>query len=126
MSRPLNLPNPFSSVPWPRAVGFHALGPYCEACWLPHLGPTTYLLARRLVVAPGPWSKAELAAAMGTAGTGKNGTLERSLARLASFGLARAEGGNLVLRHAWPRVPHHLLGRMPGWMQQAEERLAAA
>ncbi len=127
--RCLSLPDPFECHQWTGTglvENYHVLSPYCEVFWLPHVGPSTYLLARRLASGPGPWPKADLAAALGLGGTGLNSTLERSLARLESFRLAAVVDDTLLLRHLWPRLPERLLTKLPESLRLREARLAAA
>lgn len=126
--RPLDLPDPFESRPWPLpGPGTHdAFNTYCEVFWLPHIGPTSFLLARRLLVAPGPWSKAVLAAALGVGANGPNSALERSLVRLEAFRLATVVDGTILVRSRWQRLPDRLLAKLPEEIRRIEPGMAAA
>lgn len=83
-------------------------GPYVEHAWLPIVGPTALLLARRLYETLGRGSVeldvAELAADIGV---GKSRLLG-AFARLERFGLARVEGRIVILRGVWPDAPANL------------------
>lgn len=131
MRQCLELPDPFTVEVWVDTVmdrsGVDALGPYPEVYWLPHLGPSTLLAARRLLCAPGTWDKMLLAQALGIGHKlGRNSTLERSLARLEAFRLAHDTNGVLHVRRYWPRVPANLLAKMDPFLQVGELDLAAA
>lgn len=135
MRRCLDLPDPFpvrvvvatedGSTPADRV---DALGPYAEAYWLPHVGPSAYLAARRLLLTgDATWSKEVLAAALGIGhNTGRNSTLERALARLESFRLARDVGDVLYVSRHWPRLPDNLLLKMPPGLRVGESEMFAA
>lgn len=125
----LYLPDPFEVRAWPGpddADNLDPTGSYSEMFWLPHLGPSTWLLARRVLLLPGPWDKRLLATALGIGAVGLNSTLERSLERLVKFRLAAAVDDRLLVRVRWPRLPERLLAKLPEEFQTAEEGLAAA
>lgn len=126
----LDLPDPFEAEVWADPVhdleALDAFGPYAEEFWLPTVGPTTYVLARRLLNEPGEWQKVELAASVGIKYRG--GTkcpLERSLARLEGYRLATDSGGKLHVRSRWPRLPRNLLAKLPTFLQEEEPAMAA-
>lgn len=96
--------------------GFAPRSPEAEHLWLPRIGPTTYLLGCRLVLATQTAALSGVAqtvvdvAALATAlGVGHvltpNSTMMRSLDRLVIFGLARvaADGWTYEIRTEWPR-----------------------
>lgn len=131
MRRCLDLPDPFPARLWVDAVtdcrGIDAFGPYAEAFWLPHVGPSAFLLARRMLVMPISWDKATLAKSVGIGHSqGRSSALERSLARLEGFRLAQEADGALYVRRYWPRLPANLLAKMPPLLQHGEADLAAA
>ncbi len=127
----LNLPDPFEAKPWNDPVlddhGFHPLGVYAETFWLPVIGPSAYLLARRLFLCPGEWGKGVLASAVGIGHRVEGGgPLERSLARLEGFGLAAERDGCLYVRQRWSRVTARMLSKLPQFLQDAEVAAAEA
>lgn len=106
-----------------------ALGSYAESYWLPHVGPSAYLAARRFLLTGdgATWDKAVLAAALGIGHKpGPNSTLERALSRLESFHLATDVEGVLYVRRYWTRLPGKLLDRMPPLLRAGEAELLAA
>lgn len=131
MKDALELPDPFEAVPWRDpvldGVGLDALGPYAEAYWLPIIGPSPYLLARRLIIQPGAWGKGLLATSVGV-GHKTNGTsvLERSLARLEGFGLVAVRNEKLYVRLRWSRVTNRMLAKLPPYLQKSEAIMAEA
>lgn len=122
----LDLPDPFEAAVWVDpvidATGKDAFGPYPEAYWLPHVGPSAFLVARRLLADPGTWDKATLARAVGI---GHRSTLEKALARLEGYRLATDSGGVLHVRRYWPRLPPNLLVKLPAALQEGEGEMAA-
>src|SRR5439155_23193494 len=90
----------------------------------PVVGPSVYLIGRRLVV----WLAANpdgvtvplvpLAATVGLGrGTGRNAPLIRSLARMVAFGLARVDPSDrLAVRRRWPPLTTARARRLPGWL----------
>lgn len=127
--------------PWEDTVvnshGLHPCSRYVELYWLGILGPSTTLLLRRLTygleVNPTGFQLdlAETAAALGLGDRlSRNAPFHRSLHRLVTFGLARAEGPDtLAVRTMIPPLPLRHLQRLPGSLQrshaqwQAEQRL---
>lgn len=131
MKDSLTLTDPFVVKPWVDPVlddgGYHPLGVYAETFWLPVIGPSAYLLARRLFFCPGTWGKGVLASAVGIGHRREGGgPLERSLARLEGFGLAAERDGNLYVRQRWSRVTARMLAKLPEFLQAAEELAAKA
>ncbi len=125
MKDTLDLPDPFG-VAVRQATGVDALSLYAETFWLPTIGPTSYLLARRLLHDPEEWAKADLSAALGIGFRGgKNCPLERSLSRLEGYRLASERDGILSLRAQWPRLSAKMLDKLPLWLQAQEPAMAA-
>lgn len=128
MRRCLDLPDPFKVRVVTTEDRVDALGSYAESYWLPHVGPSAYLAARRfLLTGDGTWAKVDLAAALGIGhNAGPNSTLERALARLESFHFASDIEGVLYVRRYWTRLPYKLLDRMPASLRAGEAELLAA
>lgn len=123
--QPVHLPDPFTSRYWmpPGQQGVDAFDPYVETYWVSAVGPTTYLLARRLLLEPQEWSKAHLAAAIGVGYRGgQNCPLERAMTRLVRFnlGTTEEETGVLYVRPRWPRLAPGNVARLPKNMRESE------
>lgn len=95
-------------------------GPEAELFWLPIIGPTAFLAARRVLQwiqagYPEPTEidvdSAQLADMLGV----KTATLDRALRRLARYRLAAwdRESGVLVLQVSWPALAAHQAARLP-------------
>ena len=102
------------------AIGFDVRDVYVETYWLPILGPSAVLAARRLTA----WLTAdpdgvvidlvELGESLGVgAGTGRHTQINRTLSRLIDFRLARITDDLLEIRTIWPPVPDGLRRRLP-------------
>lgn len=132
MKRCLDLPDPFEVVlvvdPVLNGSGYDPLGPYCESSWLPLLGPSAYLIARRFLQARGgTWSKGVLAASMGLGyNGGSNCPFERSLARLEGFHVAQVVEGTLLVKARWPRLSYSQTMKLPPELRGAESVMAGA
>ena len=113
--------------------GFDARSVYVETYWLPVLGPSCVLIARRLV----SWLEAEpdgfdismtaLAGSLGLgAGVGRHAPIVRTLARLADFGLAHI-GDSYAVRAMFPRLSARQIARLPDHLAAAHatDRTAA-
>jgi hypothetical protein len=100
--------------------GYDARHIYVETFWLPILGPSAVLAARRIAV----WLDCQTSAVridlvefgsslgIGT-GTGRHTQINRTLARLVDFGMARVPGEHLEVRTILPPVPSQLRSRLP-------------
>jgi hypothetical protein len=110
------------------SVGFPLDHPYVEHCVLAHVGPTGFVLMRRL---PSLWTEADpavvpfddFAASVGV-GTYQ---LSKTLDRLVLFGYGRRPGPNQL--HIFSRcapLSHRLLERMPQTVRDAHARLLEA
>ena len=104
----------------PISNGFDVRGRYVELFWLPILGPTAVFAARRfadlLDVVSGPVDVelVELAASLGVGGgTGRNTAINRTIARLSDFGMARIGDRALEVETHWPVLPPRLHRRLP-------------
>ena len=93
---------------------------YVERFWLPLVGPSCLLASRHLTGRLGGRASGvvlsldELAGSLGLgAGTGRNATVRRTLARLIDFGLARVERDAFELRRAFPSLTACQVGRLP-------------
>lgn len=107
-------------------VGVDARHGYVETFWLPILGPSAVLAARRFADLLDRYPDGcavelvELGASLGVGtGTGRNTQINRTLARLVSFGFARIRDEHLEVRTAFPPVPVSLRRRLPPSMQDA-------
>lgn len=101
-------------------VGFDARHGYVETFWLPILGPSAVLAARRIADwldgQPGGVGVdlVEFGASLGVgAGTGRHTQINRTLGRLIDFGMARIVGEHLEVHTMWPPVPLRLRHRLP-------------
>jgi len=127
-------PLPVSALRDPNGErGFDARSEYVETYWLPVLGPSCVLLARRLV----SWLEAEpegfdvsmvaLAGSLGLgAGLGRHAPIVRTLARLADFGLAHV-GDTYAVRAVFPPLSSRQIARLPDHLAAAHatDRTAA-
>lgn len=93
---------------WPRESAHpHPLGDaYCENEWLPIIGPTAYLLARKLLLGGHEQAAARVAKSLGV---GENKLLA-AVNRLERFGLATVTDGgygtvNVSILDRWPDAP---------------------
>jgi hypothetical protein len=104
------------------AYGVEVAGDYSRLAWLPIVGPSTWLiwgtavnaLARQPVVV---WDAAELARAHGIGGL--SGVLDRTLDRLAMFGLAgpmALDRSAYAVRMTCPPLTTRQLRRSPAWL----------
>ncbi len=100
--------------------GFDARDEYVETYWLPVLGPSAVFAARRLAdwLDPQPAGVrielVEFGASLGIGtGTGRHTQINRTLARLVDFGLARISGDQLEVHTTFPPVPLRLRRRLP-------------
>ena len=105
--------------------GFDARSAYAETYWLPILGPSCLLIARRLV----SWLEAEpdgfeisktaLASSLGLGtGVGRSAPIVRTLARLADFGLAHVDDSYAV-RAMFPALSARQITRLPDHLAAA-------
>ena len=110
--------------PWSDPVieqsGYDVRHVYVENYWLPILGPSAVLAARRIAdwLDPKPAGirieLVEFGAALGVgAGTGRHTQINRTLGRLIDFGMARIAGDHLEVHTIWPPVPLRLRQRLP-------------
>jgi hypothetical protein len=115
------------------ACGFNARSVYVETYWLPILGPSCVLAARRLV----SWLEAEpggfeisivaLAGSLGLgSGVGRHAPIVRTLARLADFGIARVTD-TYAVRAMFPPLSARQIARLPDHLAAAHaaDRTAA-
>ena len=93
---------------------------YVETYWLPILGPSAVLAARRIAdwLDPQPAGVrielVEFGASLGIgAGTGRHTQINRTICRLIDFGMARIAGDHLEARTVLPPVPLRLRQRLP-------------
>jgi hypothetical protein len=112
------------------AVGHDPRSTYVESFWTPILGPSAVMAARHLSVqledSPEGFtvSLAVLGRQLGLgAGTGRNATLIKSLARLTVFGLARSEGDVYALRLAFPPLARRHMRRLTPQLVEAHRLL---
>jgi hypothetical protein len=108
------------------AVGHDLRSAYVERFWLPILGPSTLLLARRIAagfeVHPGGFALGleETAAAMGLSlRDGANGPFYRAVARTVQFHITRPAGpAALTARPRVQQLSHRQLARLPVGLQR--------
>ena len=127
-------PLPVSALHDPHGErGFDARSVYVETYWLPILGPSCVLIARRLV----SWLEAEpdgfdisitvLAGSLGVGtGVGRSAPIVRTLARLADFGIAQV-GDAYAVRADVPAIVVADIARLPDHLAAAHamDRTAA-
>jgi len=102
------------------ACGYDVRDRYVETYWLPILGPSAVLALRRvadqLEQCP-TWAHVDLVdfgASLGIGGsTGRHTHINRTIARLVGFGLARIDGDGLYVRISIPPLPIRLRHRLP-------------
>jgi hypothetical protein len=115
------------------AVGQDPRSDYVEMFWLPILGPSCILAARRLAnrfdaepegfqLAMGPFARS---LGLG-AGTGRHAPVQRTLGRLVDFGMARVGGGCFALRRSFPPLAARHIERLPGHLARAHAAVLAA
>ncbi len=102
------------------SLGYDARHGYVETYWLPILGPSAVLAARRLAdmldrhPAGSSIDLVELGASLGIgAGTGRHTQINRTLNRLVDFHLARISGDELEVHTTFPPLPLRLRRRLP-------------
>ncbi len=141
MARP---PVPFDAAatelritPWHdpvvEAVGHDLRSGYVETFWLPILGPSTLLLARRLAASlddhPDGFDLdlGETAAALGLSlRDGTSGPFLRAVARTTQFHITRAAGpAALMVRSRVQALSHRQLTRLPTRLQQHHQEWMA-
>lgn len=104
---------------------------YAERYWLPVIGCTALVLARRLARSCANVPDGGTVA-MGEAGLAAELALpvERlriTLDRLVAYGLAdRSEDGDLLWPRAWPRLNRRMVRRLPLWLRDSHDKLLAA
>lgn len=93
---------------------------YVEAFWLPVIGPTAIMLARKLYVKgnAGPYVAEidTLALELGLVledGGPRPALVQKSLVRLQVFRLARFDGATYSLRSRWPLLNEAQVARLP-------------
>ena len=111
-------------------LGYRPDSAYVEMYWLPILGPSAVLAARRLNAWAAPHadgfavSLEELGQCLGVGtGIGRRSPIVRSLARLIHFGLARIDSDGYALRREFPMLSARLLERLPACLIHAHELL---
>ena len=114
--------------------GFDARSMYVETYWLPILGPSCILAARRLAAwlqaEPGGFeiSMAALATSLGLgSGIGRHAPIVRTLTRLADFGLAQVSDV-YAIRVMFPPLSARQIVRLPDHLAAAHaaDRAVAA
>ena len=112
------------------AHGYDVRSSYVEAVYLPVLGPTSLLLARRLAVLMAAEPRgfvldvADIAAQLGLGrGSGRNSVIARTLARLVIFDVAqvRDHGDTLAVRRALAPLPLGHQRRLSPTLRRAHE-----
>ena len=124
-------------TPWRDDVvvrdGFSTLSRYVEWYWLPVLGPTALLAARRMVSAFDWYSDgyesdvAEMASSLGLAYTdGTHNPFTRAVARLMYFGVVKGTAHSLSVRTHLPVLPAHHLARLHRGLRASHEVFLSA
>ncbi|MFM9137276.1 MAG: hypothetical protein ACKOQZ_03875 [Actinomycetota bacterium] len=119
-------------TPWDDEVvardGFSTLSRYVEWYWLPVLGPTALLAARRMVSAFEWYSNGyeadvtEMASSLGLAYTdGTHNPFTRAVARLMYFGVAKGTAHSLSVCTHLPVLPAHHLARLHRGLRASHE-----
>jgi len=101
-------------------LGYDPRSGYAELFWLPILGPSATLAARRIAdgldaspagfeLALGPFARL---LGLG-AGTGRHAPINRTMARLVDYGMARVGGGTFAVRRTFPPLAARQLDRLP-------------
>jgi hypothetical protein len=117
------------------ALGHDPRSGYVELFWLPILGPSCTLAARRLA----GWVEAEpegfplslgpFARSLGLGDASeRHAPIHRTLAGLAGFGMARLGGSSFAVRRTFPplaarqieRLPEHVAHQHAGWVARTE------
>jgi hypothetical protein len=117
--------DPLSVVSWRDvvidAVGHDPRSDYVEMFWLPILGPSCTLAARRIAnrldAEPDGFQLAmsPFARSLGLgAGTGRHAPVQRTLGRLVDFGMAGVGGDCFALRRMFPPLAARQIERLPG------------
>ena len=100
--------------------GVDARGMYVETYWLPILGPSTIIVARRLtaMLAEGEASTFGVHDFGLTVGLTSTNRVKAALVRPAHFGIGsfNREAALLRMPLRWPTLPGRLRGRLPGWL----------
>jgi hypothetical protein len=111
-------------IPWIDQVvdelGYDPRSDYVETFWLPVLGPSCVVAARRLAWwlegEPGGFDlePASFARCLGLGdGTGRHAPVTRTLARLVDFGMARLGVDTVAIRRRFPPLPARHVERLP-------------
>ncbi len=101
-------------------LGHDPRSDYVEIFWLPILGPSCTLAARRMAswleLEPGgyelPLGPFARSLGLGEA-AGRHAPVNRTLARLIDFGMASLGGGTFALRRSFPPLAARHLSRLP-------------
>ena len=115
------------------ALGHDPRSEYVEIFWLPIIGPSCTLAARRFAA----WLEAEpagfevsvscFASSLGLGrGSGRNAPVNRTLGRLVDFGIARLDGLAFAVRRSFPPLAARQIARLPDHLVELHaEHLAA-
>ena len=103
-------------------LGHDSRSSYVETYWLPILGPSAILAARRL----GEWlesspdgieiSLEQFGRSLGLGGVGRNSPTVRTLTRLVDFNMATIGGEVYQVRRVFPPLAARHLDRLPGYL----------